>query len=425
MEPIKTILVIDDHQKLLHVFLRYLREGHFQALCADNGRDGLALAKKFYPDLIICDISMPTMSGYDVIQDLKSDPHTANITIIATSMKKDPAAIRYAMELGADDYLIKPVSPKEFLGTINLHLRKTARVKEQIDKALTDIWQHLMTIIPHELRTPLSSILGSAKFIKENFDRLQKDEVMEMLGYVVDSSERLHQLTERIILLSEIESLAHDPNHSAGVRRKHTIDASETIIERIYNVAAEVNRTNDIRLEQIATERTAVCIHPLYLDIIVKELMENACKFSEQGTPISISTYRDHAHYHIVIEDQGRGIHPKYRHKAQRLFGQVDREEFEQQGLGVGLSIVTEVIKIFSGDFIMRHKSPQGTQVEVILDICSEEEHVYTSQQLGIDVATARLATQYNRFVFKDYLFAASLNDISGEEYVDRELTNP
>lgn len=369
METKKTILIIEDHQKLLHVFLRYLREGHFQAFCADNGEDGLALAKKFYPDLIICDITMPTMSGYDVIHDIKNDSHIANIPIIAMSINKDPSTIRYAMEQGADDYLIKPISPKEFLGTIHLHLRKTARVKEQIDKALIDTWQHLMAVIPHELRTPLSSILGSAKFIKDNFDIMQKDDIMEMLGFIVDSSQRLHQLTERIILLSQIESLVHDPTRSASIRRKLTNDAPEIIIERIYNVAAQYTRTHDIRLEHVTTEKDIIGIHPVYLDIIIKELMENACKFSEHGTPISISITREHSHYIIAIVDQGRGILPEHRYKAQRLFGQLNRDEFEQQGLGVGLSIVTEIIKNFSGDFVMRHHSPQGTRVEVILDV--------------------------------------------------------
>lgn len=427
METSKIILIIEDHQKLLHVFLRYLREGHFQALCADNGEDGLALAKKFRPDLIICSISMPTMSGYDVIQDLKNDTHTANIPIVAMSPKKDSATIRYAMEQGADDYLVKPISPKEFLGTIRLHLRKSARVKEQIDKALIDTWQHLMTVIPHELRTPLSSILGSAKFMKDNFDALQKDDIIEMLGFVVDSSQRLHQLTERIILLSQIESLSHDPNRLTSVRNKLTNDASEIIIERAYSVAAEFNRTHDIRLEYIATEKAVIRIHAVYLDIIMKELMENACKFSEPGSPISIFINQEESQYIIAIEDQGRGIHPEELHKAQRLFGQLERSEFEQQGLGVGLSIVTEIVKIFNGNLFMRHRSPHGTRVEVILDIIVipvEEKTNGTPQQYNGDTSAIHLASIQNSFGVKKIFELSTISD-SVEEYVEQQFTNP
>lgn len=427
METSKIILIIEDHQKLLHVFLRYLREGHFQALCADNGEDGLALAKKFRPDLIICSISMPTMSGYDVIQDLKNDTHTANIPIVAMSPKKDSATIRYAMEQGADDYLVKPISPKEFLGTIRLHLRKSARVKEQIDKALIDTWQHLMTVIPHELRTPLSSILGSAKFMKDNFDALQKDDIIEMLGFVVDSSQRLHQLTERIILLSQIESLSHDPNRLTSVRNKLTNDASEIIIERAYSVAVEFNRTHDIRLEYIATEKAVIRIHAVYLDIIMKELMENACKFSEPGSPISIFINQEESQYIIAIEDQGRGIHPEELHKAQRLFGQLERSEFEQQGLGVGLSIVTEIVKIFNGNLFMRHRSPHGTRVEVILDIIVipvEEKTNGTPQQYNGDTSAIHLAPIQNSFGVKKIFELSTISD-SVEEYVEQQFTNP
>lgn len=427
METSKIILIIEDHQKLLHVFLRYLREGHFQALCADNGEDGLALAKKFRPDLIICSISMPTMSGYDVIQDLKNDTHTANIPIVAMSPKKDSATIRYAMEQGADDYLVKPISPKEFLGTIRLHLRKSARVKEQIDKALIDTWQHLMTVIPHELRTPLSSILGSAKFMKDNFDALQKDDIIEMLGFVVDSSQRLHQLTERIILLSQIESLSHDPNRLTSVRNKLTNDASEIIIERAYSVAAEFNRAHDIRLEYIATEKAVIRIHAVYLDIIMKELMENACKFSEPGSPISIFINQEESQYIIAIEDQGRGIHPEELHKAQRLFGQLERSEFEQQGLGVGLSIVTEIVKIFNGNLFMRHRSPHGTRVEVILDIIVipvEEKTNGTLQQYNGDTSAIHLASIQNSFGVKKIFELSTISD-SVEEYVEQQFTNP
>ena len=120
----KKILVIDDDAAIQSLTVKALQSRGFQALSAADGREGLEVARKYLPDLIVCDVQMPTMDGYQTLNALQQDPLTCTIPFIFLTAMRDQHHIRFGLGLGADDYLTKPFTVTEFINVVNIRLAK-------------------------------------------------------------------------------------------------------------------------------------------------------------------------------------------------------------------------------------------------------------------------------------------------------------
>jgi DNA-binding NarL/FixJ family response regulator len=123
----KKILVIEDEPEMRRNLTTVLRLERFQPLGAEDGRVGLQVAQREKPDLILCDVMMPELDGYGVIAALRADPETAAIPFIFLTAKGEKPDIRAGMNLGADDYLTKPVAKADLLGAIRSRLERAAQ----------------------------------------------------------------------------------------------------------------------------------------------------------------------------------------------------------------------------------------------------------------------------------------------------------
>ena len=125
----KTVLVIEDELQTRNVFLKCLTFEGFQACGASNGSEGIQLAQKYRPDLVVCDIMMPDMDGYSVLSHLRHSPATAAMPLIFLTAKVTMADLRRGMELGADDYLTKPCTVEQFLSAITTRLQRHEAIR--------------------------------------------------------------------------------------------------------------------------------------------------------------------------------------------------------------------------------------------------------------------------------------------------------
>jgi DNA-binding NarL/FixJ family response regulator len=121
---VKRILVIDDDVKLRQQFAELLRLEGYNVVEARNGREGVDQARRDVPDLVLCDITMPEMNGHRVLETLRAEPRTAHVPFIFLTAWNDPADLRTGMNLGADDYLTKPMVPSELTAAVQARLRR-------------------------------------------------------------------------------------------------------------------------------------------------------------------------------------------------------------------------------------------------------------------------------------------------------------
>ncbi|MEM9265428.1 MAG: response regulator [Cyanobacteria bacterium P01_F01_bin.13] len=132
---VKTILVIEDEAQTREIFLRCLKFEKFEGIGAENGSKGLRLAKQHRPDLVVCDIMMPDMDGYEVLTCLRENSATASIPFIFLTAKVEMSDLRHGMTLGADDYLTKPCTVENFLDAIAARLKRQEDLKRGLQGA--------------------------------------------------------------------------------------------------------------------------------------------------------------------------------------------------------------------------------------------------------------------------------------------------
>jgi DNA-binding response OmpR family regulator len=167
-EPKGTILIIDDNPDALETLSFLLREKGYRALTAHGGRSGIALAQAEKPDLILLDIMMPDMNGYQVCQTLKQDPSTEKIPIVILTVRKSKRDVSYASTVGAADYLTKPVRPTQLLSAVEAHLRPEAREHTQRRIGVAPV---LAISTDNTLLRGLSAAIDAHNFVKKARNR--------------------------------------------------------------------------------------------------------------------------------------------------------------------------------------------------------------------------------------------------------------
>lgn len=131
----KTILVIEDKKEVRENIAEMLQLARYQVVQAKDGKQGVAFARSARPDLILCDIMMPELDGFGVLHILTKDPDTARIPFIFLTAKVDPAHIRSGMNLGADDYLTKPIDDINLLAAVELRLKKAEQMRRDVSQS--------------------------------------------------------------------------------------------------------------------------------------------------------------------------------------------------------------------------------------------------------------------------------------------------
>lgn len=224
----KTVLVIEDELTVRESLVDLLEIEGFKAIAADNGKTGLQIALKERPDLVLCDVSMPGLDGFEVLKHLRENPETGAMPFVFLTARTTKVDFRRGMELGADDYLFKPFTIDELLSAIAARLTKQAALIQQLStptQKLPAIAAHdgLLNYFYQELRNPLSTLnlvlywlqQGNPESVAElssQQDYAREVSVLQQVYKMRDQiSPEVVQLLQTCQLdrLDAIESLAH------------------------------------------------------------------------------------------------------------------------------------------------------------------------------------------------------------------------
>lgn len=351
----KTILLIDDDEIILRIFSMALRSHGQRVLTAASGDEGIALARQHLPDLIISDINMPGTDGRSVLQALRADPQLSTKQIVLMTGNTTALTPRTGMNLGADDFLVKPFSLDSLLRCVDARLRRAELNWRVEDRMILDLRSTLSSTLPHELFTPLAGILGLTEILRTEFTRLSETEVTELLNDIHASGERLHRTLRNYLLLLELQAQS-TPSPSAALITPETVRTMAQT--RIDATLERHTRQADVRMEIDPGPIRGEIVH---VATIIEELVDNACRFSAPGTPIEIRLLKDGV---LRVRDRGRGMTPG---QVERIgaFHQFDRKKHEQQGLGLGLALVKLLVARHEACFTIEHSSETGSIISV------------------------------------------------------------
>jgi two-component system sensor histidine kinase/response regulator len=357
----KRVLVIDDTQEIRMIITESLNIYGFETLSAEDGETGIKVAQELLPNLIICDINMPKMDGYETLKAIRHYEPTSTIPFIFLSGAAERPNVRKGMELGADDYLTKPFTHKELMAAVNTRIEKQAELQRQSDKKLDELRGNITMALPHELRTPLNGIMGLSNILMEDYATLPPEEVLESAKYIHESALRLHRLIENFLVYSQIQLMGSESKQIEISNLGAPIKVHQLVVEVCQNVAARHKREQDLVFDVHEGE---LLIPADNFKKIVEELIDNAFKFSEPGQPVTVATgLRDHT-FRMLISDRGRGMTPEQiANVAPHV--QFERKTFEQQGAGLGLIISKRLTELLGGT--LRIESKPGIQTNVAI----------------------------------------------------------
>ncbi|MEL7034688.1 MAG: response regulator [Cyanobacteria bacterium J06592_8] len=367
----KRILVIEDESDVREIVLDILEAEDFSVMGAKNGEEGVRLAQEHLPDLVICDVMMPEMDGYDVLKALRENKKTSTIPFVFLTAKATRENLRQGMNLGADDYLTKPFSRKDLLGAISSRIQKKDAIEQQTQERIDELRTTLTLSLPHELRTPLNGILGLSQLLIEDFTEMEANEVEPMLIDINVSAQRLYRLISNFLLYADLELLVHD-SERMKFWPKGSIQEPNALIQKVAEEMLEMfpERQADLSLELQHNIEVAVP-EDIFLKI-VEELLNNALKFSEKQEKVLIKTSINQQ-YELEIIDQGQGMTASQIEKL-GTDKQFDRGRSEHQSAGLGLAIVKRLLNVHEGSLAIHSIPNQITTIRVSLPLGSLEK---------------------------------------------------
>lgn len=357
------ILVIDDEASIRELIAAALQIEGFEMLQAEDGLRGIDIARKSSPDLIICDILMPNLDGYGTLKVLREDPSTATIPFVFLTGNMERRTMRHGMDLGADDFLTKPFTIPELLTTVRTRLAKQRIVYQQAERKLDELRISLSLSLPHEIRTPLSGIIGFAEVLRDDNTNLKPTEISEMASIILKSATRLGHLMENFLTYAQLELLSADPKKREFIQKETTSMLNLHIEELAQKKAKEYERPNDLVLKLGGGE---AAISNQNLKRIAEELIDNAFKFSKAGAPVEVRTQQEGPYHVLTVSDQGVGMEAKQTEEI-GAYRQFNRAKHEQQGSGLGLAIAKLLAELQGGTLSLQSEVGKGTTVAVKL----------------------------------------------------------
>ncbi len=364
-----TILFVEDNDDLRKNAALVLDLEGYTVQVARDGQEALdILDDGFRPDLIVSDIMMPRLNGYDFFQAVRQQDHLRAVPFIFLTARGSRKDISTGRMLGADDYLTKPFDPSEFLIAIQTRLQRAADMRAQANSNLSEARRHLVELLSHELKTPLTYVTGGfallAEEIKRQAEAAANQDVLVSLDLIQNGTQRLNRLAEQMVVYSQILSGMLDQQIQTRGEPHNLLFLVNDALATLITLA----NTHHTTFEQDIPEESLMVFGVQQLLIAAfGEIIRNAIQYAPPDSTIQLVMKRDHDWAVFSVIDQGYGIALEDQLDIWEVLIQSDRDQQEQQGAGMGLPIAKGIIEAHHGTVELQSVLNEGTQVTVRL----------------------------------------------------------
>ncbi len=367
-----TILIVDDTPINLGVVTDYLEAYGFEIMVAQEGQSALDKAHHAPPHLILLDVMMPGIDGFETCRRLKASEVTKDIPVIfmtALSATEDKVN---GFKAGAVDYVVKPLQQEEVLARVTTHLRMRTLTKnlQKANRELTELnasKDKFFSIVAHDLRSPFMPLLGNSELLSILADTAPRTEIKEMSAGIHHTAKNVYNLLENLLQWSRMQ------------REQMEYQADklelEQIVQQNVKLLAENAVTKDINLQSRIVEGLAVYADENMLNTVIRNLVSNALKFTSRGGQVTISTRVEQTapdFAEISVMDTGVGISEA---DLQKLFTlevhHTTKGTNQEDGTGLGLIICQEMVEKNGGQIWVESKLGQGTTLKFTVPLDS------------------------------------------------------
>lgn len=355
------LLLVEDEEEI-RGFLRKVLKPYYRLLEAGNGEEGLRLAQKERPALIVSDVMMPVMSGLQMLAALRDSPETVDTPVILLTARQEVEAKVEGLTMGANDYLPKPFSPREMLARIEAQLRlrdAAVRAAENERLAATGL---LTSGFAHEVRNPLNGLMNALLPLRESLTGGAPDPALAsaMLDLIEECGQRIRHLAEGLL------SFVRTGSKAVAVDLGASLDASVQALS--WRLPPDMKVERDYRCAE------PVWSDPGSLNQVWVNLLDNAVRAvgTTKGS-VKVSTTRDGNEAVVSIQDTGVGIKPEH---MDRLFQPFFSTRDAGEGTGLGLALCQRIVLQQGGRIRIFSEYGKGTRVEVRLPLEADPDRI-------------------------------------------------
>ncbi len=374
-----TLLVVDDNQTNVRVIMNYLREVGFKLLVAKDGLMALEVVQTRKPDLILLDVMMPNMDGFETCQRLKANEDTRHIPVIfMTALTSEDDKVK-GFDVGAVDYVTKPIQQREVLARVYTHLqiRQQSKLLQQQYQDMQVLAYQLaatnadkdkfFSIVAHDLRGPFLPLLGNLELMTEMAESLPPKDMKEMSAASHRSARRVFELLENLLAWARLQMGRMEYNPQQLDLGEIAAKNVELLLENA--VIKQINLYSDIKLN------TFVYADEQMLNTVIRNLTNNALKFTPPGGQVTIRaqelvetghalSLRSANYVEVSIADTGVGMSEEVRQKLFKIDQHVTTiGTSKETGTGLGLIICQEMAVKSGGKIWVESEVGQGTTV--------------------------------------------------------------
>lgn len=361
------ILIVDDNPINLKIFGHILCEQNYLIIEARDGQIALELFETVKPDLVLLDVMMPGMDGFEVCRRIKSNPKNLNIPVIFLSARNDVADIVKGFESGAIDYLAKPFNKSELLARLKTHLDfkltrdELIRTTDHLTE-LNELKNRIFSIIGHDLRSPLSNVKMTLDFILRKIINPNSPDFDDTIQELAKSTDEMFCLLENLFGWARSQSGTLDliPEQFSV---KEQIDSLLTFFRQ--KIAEK-----EISIDQQIKPEVLLWADSSMIKSVLKNLISNALKYSYRGGQIILSSEQIGNKVQINVIDSGVGIEPERQQlifnasKLNRTYGTEN-----EIGSGIGLMLCKDFVEKNGGTLEVKSEKGQGSRFSFILPI--------------------------------------------------------
>jgi signal transduction histidine kinase len=362
----RRILVVDDDRLNVRILSNILKSEGYTLADADSGERALEVYESFHPDLVLLDVMMPGMNGFETCRALRQRYGVETAPVIFITAKSESDDVVEGLNAGGVDYLPKPFRAKEALARIRTHLH--IRLLSEQQKSLVDqlskanaAKNRFLGMAAHDLRNPLASIRGLAEFLRDGVVGPLSPEQIDLINTIHEASQGMLDLVNELLDVATIESGELKIN-----LEPHNL--TELIEKNIYlaNIEAAKKRT---KIVFAAPGHTAVLpIDPGKIKQVVANLLSNALKYSPAGSTITVELHHGKGTWAFSVKDQGPGIPENERDKLFKDFGRLSvKTTGGEKSTGLGLAICRKIVDAHRGTITAENLPKRGCEFRVTL----------------------------------------------------------
>lgn len=354
------ILIVDDVEANLQLLGNILQEQNYDLSFALRGQDALAILETDLPHLILLDVMMPEMDGFEVCKEIKANPRTKDIPIIFLTAKTEIDDIIKGFELGAVDYITKPFNSAELLARVNTHIQ-LKQTQEEL-KELNIAMSKFFSIITNDIKDNLVGVKGISNFLVQDIEAKDTENIINFAKMLQSDSTKLYTFLENIVEWATIQTEKID-NIPINCNLKSIIDNGILSFSESLELKGIIARNNLV-------QNIDLFIDTNILTRIINKILSNAVKYSKSNNEIIISSKEiENGWIEICVQDFGVGMDPQVVNKIFRIDTPYIKTTGtgNEGGTGLGLMICKALVDSIGGEIAIESTKHQGTVVTLCI----------------------------------------------------------